>query len=38
LIYVERIKSVTAAQVQAVARRYLDLERYTRVALVPPKP
>jgi zinc protease len=38
LRYVERIRSVTAAQVQAVARRYLDLERYTRVALVPSRP
>jgi zinc protease len=38
LRYVDRIRSVTAAQVQAVARRHLDLERYTRVALVPPKP
>jgi zinc protease len=38
LIYVDRIRSVTAAQVQAVARRYLDPERYTRVAVVPPKP
>jgi zinc protease len=38
LLYVDRIRSVTATQVQAVARRYLDLERYVRVALVPPKP
>ncbi len=38
LLYVDRIRSVTATQVQAVARRYLDLERYIRVALVPPKP
>jgi zinc protease len=38
LLYVDRIRAVTAAQVQAVARRYLDLERYARVALVPPKP
>jgi zinc protease len=38
LRYVDRIRSVTAAHVQAVARRYLDLERYSRVALVPPKP
>ncbi len=37
LVYVDRIRSVTAAQVHAVARRYLDLERYTRVALAPPK-
>jgi zinc protease len=38
LVYVDRIRSVTAAQVQAVARRYLDPERYVRVALVPPRP
>jgi len=38
LVYVHRIRSVTAAQVQAAARRYLDLERYVRVALVPPRP
>ena len=38
IIYLDRIRSVTAAQVQAVARRYLDLERYVRVALLPPRP
>ncbi len=38
LVYVDRIRSVTAAQVQAVARRYLDPERYVRIALVPPQP
>jgi zinc protease len=38
LRYVDRIRSVTAAHVQAAARRYLDPERYVRVALVPPKP
>jgi predicted Zn-dependent peptidase len=38
LVYVDRIRSVTAVQVQAVARRYLDPTRYARVALVPPKP
>jgi zinc protease len=37
LRYIDRVRSVTTAQVQAVARRYLDLERYTRVALVPPR-
>jgi zinc protease len=35
LAYVGRIRSVTAGQVQDVARRYLDPERYTRLALVP---
>src|SRR5438552_1509740 len=34
--YVNRIRSVTATQVRAVARRYLDPERYTRLALLPP--
>jgi predicted Zn-dependent peptidase len=37
LRYVSRIRSVTLAQVQAVARRYLDPERHARVALVPPR-
>jgi zinc protease len=37
LVYVDRIRSVTAAQIQAVARRYLDPERYVRIALVPPR-
>ena len=37
LAYVNRIRSVTTAQVRAVARRYLDPERYTRLALLPPK-
>lgn len=36
LAYVSRIRSVTAAQVRAVARRYLDPQRYTRLALRPP--
>jgi zinc protease len=38
LVYVDRIRSVTRAQVQAAARRYLDPDRYVRIALVPPKP
>jgi zinc protease len=38
LLYVDRLRSVTAAQVQSVARRYLDAERYARVTLVPPRP
>jgi zinc protease len=37
LLYLDRVRSVTVAQVRAVARRYLDLDRYVRVALVPPK-
>jgi zinc protease len=36
LAYVNRIRSVTAEQVRGVARRYLDPERYTRLALLPP--
>ncbi|HEU4369162.1 MAG TPA: pitrilysin family protein, partial [Methylomirabilota bacterium] len=38
LLYVDRIRSVTATQVQAAARRYLDPDRYVRVALAPPGP
>ena len=38
LLYLDRVRSVNAAQVQAVARRYLDRERYVRVALVPQRP
>jgi zinc protease len=37
LAYINRIRSVTAEQVRAVARRYLDPERFTRLALVPPR-
>jgi zinc protease len=37
LLYIGRIRTVSPAQVQAAARRYLDLERYVRVALVPPR-
>jgi zinc protease len=37
LAYVSRLRSVSAEQVRAVARRYLDPERYTRLALVPPE-
>jgi zinc protease len=36
LAYISRLRSVSAEQVRAVARRYLDPERYTRLALVPP--
>jgi zinc protease len=35
-LYLERVRTVTAAQIQSVARRYLDPERYVRVALLPP--
>jgi zinc protease len=38
LLYIDRIRSVSAAQVQAAARRYVDLERYVRVTLVPARP
>lgn len=37
LAYVSRLRSVTTEQVRAVARRYLDPARYTRLALVPPR-
>jgi len=37
LAYVRRIRSVSAEQVQAVARRYLDPEQYIFLALVPPR-
>lgn len=33
--YVDRLRSVSLEQIRAVARRYLDLERYTRLAFVP---
>ena len=37
LAYVSRLRSVSAEQVRGVARRYLDPDRYTRLALVPPR-
>jgi zinc protease len=36
LAYVDRLRSVTPAQIRSAARRYLDPGRYTRLALVPP--
>ncbi len=36
LAYLDRLRSVTPQQVGAVARRYLDPERYSRLAFVPP--
>jgi len=36
LAYLDRLRSVTADQVRLAARRYLDLERYGRLAFVPP--
>jgi zinc protease len=33
--YLDRVRAVTPAQLQAAARRYLDPEHYTRVAVVP---
>ena len=35
LAYINRLRSVTPEQIQVAARRYLDLQRYTRLALVP---
>ncbi|PYN74023.1 MAG: hypothetical protein DMD96_31270 [Candidatus Rokuibacteriota bacterium] len=36
LAYIDRLRSVTAEQVRLAARRYLDPERYGRLAFVPP--
>ena len=36
LAYVDRLRSVTPEQIRAAARRYLDPERYGRLAFVPP--
>jgi zinc protease len=35
LAYIDRVRTVTAEQVRLVARRYLDPERYGRVAFAP---
>jgi len=35
LAYINRLRSVTPEQILVAARRYLDLERYTRLALAP---
>ena len=35
--YRERLRAVTTEHIQAAARRYLDPERYARLALVPPR-
>jgi zinc protease len=36
LAYLDRVRSVTASQIQAVAQRYLDPTRYVRVTFLPP--
>jgi zinc protease len=36
LAYIDRVRSVTPDQIRFAARRYLDLERYGRIAFVPP--
>ena len=36
LAYIDRVRMVTAEQVRLVARRYLDPERYGRLAFIPP--
>src|SRR2546426_4546217 len=36
LAYIDRLRSVTAEQVRLAARRYLDPQRYRRLAFVPP--
>jgi zinc protease len=35
LAYLDRVRAVTPAQIQAAARRYLDPDRYVRVIFVP---
>src|SRR5437899_3488713 len=35
LAYIDRLRSVTPDQIRLAARRYLDLERYGRLAFVP---
>jgi zinc protease len=34
--YIDRVRTVTAEQVRLVARRYLDPDRYGRLAFIPP--
>jgi zinc protease len=34
--YLDRLRAVTAAEIQTAARRYLDPDRYVKVTLVPP--
>jgi zinc protease len=36
LAYIDRVRTVTAEQLRLVARRYLDPERYGRLAFIPP--
>jgi zinc protease len=36
LAYIDRLRSVTPDQIRFAARRYLDLDRYGRIAFVPP--
>jgi predicted Zn-dependent peptidase len=36
LAYVDRLRAVTAEQMRAAARHYLDPDHYVRAALVPP--
>ena len=33
-----RLRSVTPEQIRVAARRYFDLQRYTRLALMPERP
>ncbi len=37
IAYLERVRAVTRAEIQAAARRYLDPARYVRVTFVPPR-
>jgi len=36
LAYIDRVRTVTAEQVRLVAQRYLDPQRYGRIAFIPP--
>ena len=38
LAYINRLRSVTPEQIRVAARRYFDLQRYTRLALMPERP
>jgi zinc protease len=37
LAYLDRVRTVTAAQIQAAARKYLDPDRYVRITFLPPR-
>jgi predicted Zn-dependent peptidase len=37
LAFLDRVRAVTRGEIQVAAQRYLDLERYVRIAFVPSK-